>query len=143
MRLSACAVFRLADPPDLHPVSTLSRACARGGPSTELRQPDRLSRPLRPLERLSTLRAAVAAFGSVSVSAFLFALRLGLGLRFGSASRRFPEPEGPLFRREKQAVRLGFVITLTRLCGLTIGPSERAVLEPVQDRCITLENRRY
>jgi len=46
------------------------------------------SRPDRPLERLSTLRAVDAAFGSGSVSAVLRALRLGLGLRFVSASRR-------------------------------------------------------
>ena len=48
-----------------------------------------------------------------------------------------------MFRREKQAVRLGFVATLTRLRWLTIEVAERAVSQPVQDRCITLENRRY
>jgi len=48
-----------------------------------------------------------------------------------------------LFRREKQAVRLGFVITLPRLWRLTIGAPDAAVPEPVQERCITGENRCY
>jgi hypothetical protein len=38
-----------------------------------------------------------------------------------------------LFRREKQAVRLGFVTTLTRLSGLTIEAPETAVFEPVHN----------
>lgn len=54
-----------------------------------------------------------------------------------------PEPVGPCFAGRSRRFRLGFVITLTRLGGLAIEPCERAVPEPVQDRCITVENRRY
>jgi hypothetical protein len=96
-----------------------------------------LQQPVRPSDPVARLGAFQRPAPSMRPSAPLpfppssVASRLGLGLCFVSASRRCPEPEGPLFRREKQAVRLGFVITLTRVWRLTIGAPQRAVLEPV------------
>src|SRR3954469_362394 len=111
-------------------VSQLPSACALGSSALELQQPVRFSRPHRPLETLSgpapsnwpwvpapvsAVPFGLSASGWAGVSASTFSSGFpfppssppcGAGWAGVSASayRRLLEPEGPAFRREKQAV---------------------------------------